>query len=119
MSEQNKSPEAQVAERMDAANTKEAVIDSINFLDLMTQSAKDRDEQMNFMRTVSALEKKGTGVDIEVLKDGSIVFDLPVDGVEIQATDPETGATTNSKPYYKGLEEYARCPVQQANCSDH
>lgn len=99
MPEQNKSPEAQVAERMDAANTKEAVIDSINFLDLMTQSAKDRDEQMNFIRTVSALEKKGTGVDIEVLKDGSIVFEMPVDGLEIKARDVETGETTTSQPY--------------------
>ncbi|MBK8221340.1 MAG: hypothetical protein IPK73_10000 [Candidatus Obscuribacter sp.] len=119
MSEQNKSPEAQVAARMDAAKTKEDVIDSINFLDLMTQSAKDRDEQMNFMRTVSALEKKGTGVDIEILKDGSIVFEMPVGGVEIQARDAETGETTTSEPYPEGLEEYARCPVQQTNCSDH
>lgn len=108
-----------MAERMDAANTKEAVIDSINFLDLMTQSAKDRDEQMNFIRTVSALEKKGTGVDIEVLKDGSIVFEMPVDGLEIKGRDVETGETTTSKPYYKGLKEYARCPVQKTNCSDH
>ena len=119
MPEQNRSPEAQVADRMDAAKTKEDVVDSINFLELMSQSATTRDEQMNFMKTVSVLEKKGTGVDIEILKDGSIVFDMPVGGVEIQARDPETGATTTSKPYVRGLEQYARCPVQQSNCSDH
>jgi len=63
---------------MDAAKINEEVVESLNFLDLMTESAKDRDEQMNFIRTVSTLEKKGTGVDIEVLKDGSIYVQMPI-----------------------------------------